>query len=118
MGNNDQKAIDNFRKRLAEGYLPSKRFYQPKNTVEQIKMELCETINYLYEQAQLTNKDLAFLCKSSEEESSQMLNYRIELFSIDFLVEKIESLLTSFKNNSVEVSPLPTFSSTLNSLRK
>lgn len=103
----DKRAIQNFHKFLAEGGLPSRALYQPKSATEKIKKDLCARFIRMHEEYSLKQSDIAFLTESTKAQISEIMNYRIERFTIDFLVEKLDLLVTRLKENAIDVQIEP-----------
>lgn len=63
---------------------------KPQSLAEEIKLSLCREIcNFRYER-RLKNKEMAEIIKVTEPQFSAIAAQRIDMFTIDFLVDKIE----------------------------
>ena len=88
----DKIAIANFHKRRSAGVLASKALYEPKDSKEKMKMNLCEAIIVFKKSEGLTQKNLASLSRLTEPQISEVMNYRIEKFTIDFLLDIVDKV--------------------------
>lgn len=77
-----------------------------KTSVDKVKVDLCGQLILLADKHRLKQKEVALLTKSTPAQINEIINYRIERFTVDFLIEKIEHLITYLKNNSNTVEKI------------
>jgi len=91
----DLDFVTDFKKKVKNGEeLFSKATYQPKNAIESVKMNICRKF-VDFRNADIVNrkvKTLAYMVGVTAPQMSAILGYRIEQFTIDFLVGKLERL--------------------------
>lgn len=77
-----------------------RNLYIPKTSVEKVKRDLCDQLILLAKKYSLKQKEMAVLTKSTPAQINEIINYRIERFTVDFLISKIEYLVTYLKTYS------------------
>jgi predicted XRE-type DNA-binding protein len=85
---------------------------KPTNLVEQVKVDLCHKFISLSEKHSLKQKEIAILIHASPAQMNEIVNFRLDRFTIDFLIKKTQILITSLKNDS-EVSVVINLSTTV-----
>lgn len=73
------------------------------NTVQQVKIDLCSELFSIAERHKLKQKEVAVLIKASPAQVNEIMNFRLERFTIDFLIEKTQLLVTNLKNNHIAI---------------
>jgi len=78
------------------------------NSVEQIKADLCSKIISIAKKYKLKQKEVAVLIDASPAQMNEIINFRLDRFTIDFLIKKTQILITSLNNKflaeEVEIS--------------
>ncbi len=64
----------------------------PLNLCEDLKQQICSHINIIQQHEHWSRAKLANILDMTDSQVMRMLAYHIELFSLDFLVEKLERL--------------------------
>ena len=96
-------AIKNFRKRRADGITTSRALHEPETRVEAIKMRLCRQFVILNADYEIRQTDLAAMAKVSKYQMNEIIKYRIERFTIDFLITALENIEHSI---TVDLAPV------------
>lgn len=92
------------KKRKLLGIKSSRALYNPKTSLEKIKMDLCEKFIEIMDNHSLNLDDLEFLAEMKKLEASNINNYRIETMTADYLVEKLELFIDNLKKNHIDVN--------------
>lgn len=78
-----------------------KNIFKPKNSVEMTKTMLCDQFISIAEKHQLKQKEVAVLIKATNAQVNEIMNYRVDRFTVDFLIDKTQLLVTNLKNNQI-----------------
>lgn len=108
---NEAKAIKerfkSIRKDIKEGKLHRSRSgIEPKNLTEKLKMQVSGSIVGWANESGKSNKEIAKLLSMTEPQVSKMLAYHINHFSLEFLIEKLETASEHFKDRDETLEKL------------
>ena len=78
-----------------------RNLFEPANSVEQVKIDLCSEFISIAEKHKLKQKEVAELMNASPAQANEIMNFRLDRFTIDFLIEKTQALVTNLKNNFI-----------------
>ncbi len=74
---------------------PVHNLFEPENSVEQIKIDLCSEFISIAENHKLKQIEVAGLIHASPAQINEIMNFRLDRFTIDFLIEKTQMLTTA-----------------------
>lgn len=101
------RAKRTFRKKIQDGELMSLALNEPMSALEKLKKDLCGEFVRIRTEMGVSTKDIAFACDLNEHDVTMILKYRIELFTSDLLVEKLEALQNAIKRSAISIEKLP-----------
>ncbi len=79
---------------------PGHNLFEPKNSVEQVKIDLCKKFISISEKCRLKQKEIAVLIHASPAQMNEIINFRLDRFTIDFLIKKTQMLIMNLKNKT------------------
>ncbi|MBT3236643.1 MAG: hypothetical protein HN353_11870 [Bdellovibrionales bacterium] len=93
----EQKRIRGKFKEIDKDIRSGKKFrsragVDPKTIAEALKKEICQKFVRYKTENRLTNRGIAKILRVTEPQASQILAYHFNMFSLDFLVDRLELL--------------------------
>jgi len=77
------------------------RIIEPTDAVEYVKMALCDQIILIAKKHDLKQIEIASLAHVTRPQISEVMNRKVERFTVDFLIEKAQLLINGLKSNRI-----------------
>ena len=104
MNKKDLKIINNFKEKVKKGEaFYSKENHSPETYSELLKNKIIANMIKRKRELALTNKEFSKILGMTESQVSKMLAYHVEHFTLDFLMDKVQTLDIHMNQDSRDI---------------